>query len=354
MIIVYSNLTKSKSCEAAISKVEELLSANKYNSHQLSKLADYILFAERSKEIISDNRLRGTILKRETSFEELSSKLEGGEDSVYNLISDNKNIPLTHKISITNQDVEQSSDLRQLREAIDTIAALPQTKLTKKMLIEMRRDQYIIKMSNNPPVNLTIKTKMRVPIPLNEQVSLNKEGEFVISGFSLLRADVCAAILQNYSRAREGSSENLDSDLWAIMQDFDALSERALSNYPILLSIVTAKIDGLTNNQICELLFSEHHVEYSPEYISSLWCHKIPKLIADKAQEEWLDWYYVKKKRGKYKRCSRCGCNKLAIPRYFTRNKTSKDGLYSVCKECRANAAKKEVKKSCKKPDVLV
>ena len=82
-------------------------------------------------------------------------------------------------------------------------------------------------------------------------------------------------------------------------------------------------------------LMQDFKVEYSEEFISSLWCRKIPNTIAEQAQEEWLEWYYTEKEKGKYKRCSKCGQNKLSIPRYFTRNKTSKDGLYSICKECR-------------------
>lgn len=42
-----------------------------------------------------------TINKRETSFEGLISKFENGEDGIYNLITEDKNIIFTPKISIT-------------------------------------------------------------------------------------------------------------------------------------------------------------------------------------------------------------------------------------------------------------
>ena len=45
--------------------------------------------------------------------------------------------------------------------------------------------------------------------------------------------------------------------------------------------------------------------------------------------------------KGKYKTCSRCGQVKLAHPKYFSKNSTSKDGFYSICKECRNSKAKK-------------
>ena len=40
--------------------------------------------------------------------------------------------------------------------------------------------------------------------------------------------------------------------------------------------------------------------------------------------------------KGKYKKCSRCGQIKLAHNKYFSKNKTSKDGFYSICKCCRS------------------
>ena len=95
------------------------------------------------------------------------------------------------------------------------------------------------------------------------------------------------------------------------------------------------KIDGKQNVEIQELLNRDHGIKHSLEYISSLWRNKIPKLLAEQAQEDYLVWYYTIKEKGKWKRCSRCGQIKLAHNRFFSKNKTSRDGYYSICKECR-------------------
>ena len=95
------------------------------------------------------------------------------------------------------------------------------------------------------------------------------------------------------------------------------------------------KIDGKTNADIQELLYKAHGVKHSLEYISSLWRNKIPKLIAEQAEEDYLIWYYTTQEKGKWKKCSRCGQIKLAHNRFFSKNKTSKDGYYSICKCCR-------------------
>ena len=122
---------------------------------------------------------------------------------------------------------------------------------------------------------------------------------------------------------------------------FDELITVALKEYPLYERIVECKIEGKQNIQIQEILQTEFGIKHSLEYISSLWRNKIPKLIASVAEDQWLDWYYLEKEKGKYKRCSRCGQIKLAHNKYFSKNKTSKDGLYSICKQCRNSKNKK-------------
>jgi hypothetical protein len=60
-----------------------------------------------------------TVNKRETSFEGLVSQLENGEDGIYNLINNSRQIKLTPKISITEHDLETIPCLRQLRDTIN-------------------------------------------------------------------------------------------------------------------------------------------------------------------------------------------------------------------------------------------
>ena len=119
------------------------------------------------------------------------------------------------------------------------------------------------------------------------------------------------------------------------MQDFDRISDIALKDYPLYERIVDLKIDGLQNIDIQTAIQEEFGIKHSLEYISSLWRNKIPKLIASAAEDEWLNWYYLEVEKGKYKKCSRCGQIKLAHNKYFSKNKTSKDGFYSICKCCR-------------------
>ena len=305
----------------------------------------------KERKILTDNRMM-TVNKRECSFEGLVSQLENGEDGIYNLITDNKNQIFQPKVTITKKDLDEIQPLRQLREAINVWEA--KLKVTegkdafviKKALIEMRKDQYVIKNAYRRPIVPNKLTRSTHVIMLPDETSSfdNEEGYPIPKGVSLLNPVVCSAILCNYSRLKEDSFDRFEGDLYYLMLAFDEIADKALKEYPLYEKIVECKVDGLQNTQIQEILQMEFGIKHSLEYISSLWRKKIPKLIASQAEDEYLYWYYLNIKKGKYKKCSRCGQVKLAHNKYFSKNKTSRDGYYSICKKCRNS--KNKTKKS--------
>ena len=145
-----------------------------------------------------------------------------------------------------------------------------------------------------------------------------------------------SALLCNYSKLKEDSWCDFNGDAKWLMMDLEAAVDNALKEkFPLYYDLVIYKIDGKQNQEIQELLEKKHGVKHSVEYISSLWRNKIPKLITEQAQNDWLIWHYTQEEKGKWKKCSRCGQIKLAHNRFFSKNKTSKDGFYSICKCCR-------------------
>ena len=304
----------------------------------------------KQRKILTDNRMM-TVNKRECSFEGLVSQLENGEDGIYNLITDNKNQIFQPKVTITKKDLDEIQPLRQLREAINVWEA--KLKVTegkdafviKKALIEMRKDQYVIKNAYRKPIvpNKLTRSTHVIMLP-DETSSFDEEGYPIPKEVSLLNPVVCSAILCNNSRLKEDSFDRFEGDLYYLMLAFDEIADKALKEYPLYEKIVECKVDGLQNTQIQEILQMEFGIKHSLEYISSLWRKKIPKLIASQAEDEYLYWYYLNIEKGKYKKCSRCGQVKLAHNKYFSKNKTSRDGFYSICKKCRNS--KNKTKKS--------
>lgn len=302
----------------------------------------------RERKILTDNRM-ATINKRETSFEGLIGQLENGEDGIYNLVTNDKNIIFQPKVTITKQDIEEIAPLRQLKESIARWEELSKTAtgraafIAKSTLIELRKDQYIIKNAYRKPIiftRLTRNTNTGASLPWDEWIDEN--GDIQYSGLSFLDPNIISLILCNYSKLKEDSWDQFQGDTWYMMLDFDNIAEKALESFPMYRRIVEYKIDGLSNLAIQKAIEEEFGFTHSIEYISSLWRNKIPKLIASAATDEWLLWYYTEKERGQWKRCTRCGQVKLAHSRFFSINKTSKDGWYSLCKKCRNSKNRKK------------
>lgn len=339
-----------KTPEERMQYAREVVSANPdLTNQQLEYLADYALAAiekeeRKQRKILTDNRMV-TINRRETSFEGLAAQFENGEDAIYNFITEDKHVIFQPKKTITTQDLIRVPELRAIKEAIafwenqSKAATGHNLYIIKQAIIDLRKDQYIVKDELLRPVKLNNITPSSHHREIEGGESIGADSQVVPFGLSLCDPAACSAILINYSGLKQECEEDFISDTWYIMQDFDRVAEIALKPYPILEDIATWKIDGVQNQEIRERLKNSYNVLYSNEYISNLWRKKIPKLIAEAAEDEFISWYYLTQERGKYKKCSRCGKIKIAIPRYFSKNSGSSDGLYSICKECRRKKA---------------
>jgi hypothetical protein len=330
-----------------VNKIIEELPPEKLTPKYVEALTNYIVFAmdkeeRKNKQILTENRMI-TVNKRETSFQGLATRLENGEDGIYNMIANDKNIIFMPKVSITAEDIAEIPELQELQAAIKEVeeqekkATGKKKYLLKKQLIEMRQDQYVIKNTYRHPFRFINATKGFSNLSLEEHITVTEDGEIISDGLiSLFNPKHISALLCNYSKLKEDSYGKLWCDSYYLMEDLDALVDRTLKeDYPMYYDLLIYKIDGRQNAEIQAILEADYGIKHSVEYISSLWRKKIPKMIAEKAQQEYLTWYYTTQEYGKWKRCSRCGTIKLAHNKFFSKNNTSKDGLYSVCKCCR-------------------
>ena len=336
--------------EDRLAKVNEIIAntpAERLTPFYLDKLAKYLtdpITAQEKKEkfIYTENQMI-TVNKRETSYEGLASKFESGEDGIFNIIANDKNIRFTFKKQISQNDIDTIPGLSELVEAINRVeqemkAATGKRKfLLGQQIIAMRKDQYELKndIRQSPHSKTLIKTLAK--INLEEKITIDKEGNPHSAGYiSFFNPEHISLLLCNYAQLKEESWDRFDSDMkWALL-DLEKLVESCLKEkYPLYYDLVIYKIDGKQNIEIQQLLNDKYNIKHSVEYISALWRNKIPKLISKYAEDEYLIWHYTFKEYGKWKRCSKCGQIKLAHNHFFSKNKTSKDGFYSICKECR-------------------
>lgn len=333
---------------ALVEKICANASPSQLTPKYLEILSDYILDAsitkeeKKNKSIITKNRLI-TINKRETSYEELVSKFENGEDGVYNLINEDKNSYLEPKIKITEEDIAEIPGLKQLREEIikieerAKIAVGKKKYLLKKQAIEMRQQQYLLKEWFKMPIRShTASHTGGNRIELNEVIYFDEKGDPTSDSLlTFFKPEHVSAILCHYELLNYHLSNKFTNDFYYMLKDFKKLMREALEPYPAYLTLVKEKFKGETNTAIQKTLIEKHNLYHTPEYISSLWRNKIPKIISEKAKDNYLIWYYSEKEYGTWKKCTRCGEVKLAHNRFFSKNNTSKDGFYSICKDCR-------------------
>ena len=348
MIKLDYSITSPEERNALVHDIVNEIGQDNLNSRALEFMADYLVFCmekedKKKKEILTDNRMT-TVNKRESSLEGLTAKLENGEDGLYKLITNDKNVILSPSVSIEQKDLDDIQPLRQLRDAINIATTLrgegKDAFRIKRMVIELRQDQYIIKNAYRKPMYFS-RTGRTNPV-YNWDSDTGYEdanGDYVF--VSENRLDLTdyrhvSAVLCNYTVLKEKSYDELDSDIKWILQDLENIIETALpQNFPMYYDIVIWKVDGKSNLEIQGLLAEKYGTTHSQEYISSLFRNKIPKLIAEKASDQWLLWFYTYKAKAEWKTCTRCEETKLAHNRFFSKNKTAKSGYYSICKVCR-------------------
>lgn len=332
-----------------------LQTKDKWSQQELEQMADYLIFTKEmdNSKILSPNR-EITIGRRETSYEGLASKLESGEDGIYNMMSSLgksalSNIPNRDKIS--EKDIEEVPNLRELRQEIKQLekriekASGRARFLLNKQLIQMRQDQYVLR-NEFRQKGIGVVSSFVDMSKEYKHINLDFDDENIIidkqtgevkntdkNAISLFNPLHISYILQFYEKLKiEGGEDSLQ-----LLFEIDNLIKKSLCGNPLLTSILVYKVEGLTNAEIQKKIHKEYDIYFSFEHISDLWRNKIPKILAEEYQKEYLIWYYTyKDKRPEnWKVCTRCGQKKLINPKFFSRNSSSRDGFYSICKECR-------------------
>lgn len=341
-----------KTSEERLKLVNEIISQEDFqaSSKYLEILADYLVLnldkeEKKEKSILTENRMV-TVNKRETSFEKIVEELPAPDD-IYGIITEDKNVIFRPKICITKKDVATIPFIAQIQEAIKIYNEMAKTATGKdayyirQAIIELRKEQYIIKDAYVRPL---VPNKLLLSAPSNEiygeelyveRDPETRNSEIISKGITLTNYKHVAEILKLYPKLKMDNAEHLQKDIKYLIEDLENLIDKALKNEPIYFAILVNKIDGKTNLQIHDILKEEFGFTHSAEYISSLWNNKIPKLIAEQAIKEYLEWYFTHVEKGKWKKCNRCGEVKLLDRKFYSLNGSSNDGFYSICKECR-------------------
>lgn len=359
MKLDYSLKTPEERIEC-VNKVLAATPSQELTPKYLSYMSDYILFVsdknQTKKEkknpdggILTRNR-EITINKRETSYEGLASSLENGEDGIHALITNDKNQIMDRRDPISKKDLEVIPHLQEYYNNIERL----KTKLKsarghdryviKQQIIETWQSMYMMKASyyaismKKRPTNYI---KMVAKLNLAEDIMFDEKGmPYSNALISLLDPTHVSFLLSYYSLLKQESYDDFQSDMYYLLLDLEDLVVKVFQkDHPILWDLLIWKIDGCTNEEIQKRMEATYGIVHSKPYFSDLWRKKIPKMISEQAKKDYLIWYYTNEEYGQWKRCGKCGEVKLAHPMFFSKNNSSKDGLYSICKDCRKKKA---------------
>jgi hypothetical protein len=81
-----------------------------------------------------------------------------------------------------------------------------------------------VRQAYRPKVGIIPSFGDRNYIRLEENISVDNEGNITSTGVSLTNPAVCAAIFKHYCRLKEDSWNNFYSDTWYLLQAFDELA----------------------------------------------------------------------------------------------------------------------------------
>lgn len=317
-------------------------------------IANYLVYPvdkeeRRQRAILTDNRLV-TVDKHETSYESLSAKFEAGEDALEAISLSRTPIKTNitqRKRPITQRELDTYPELQQVRDSAVAWQHIAKTNTGRKAWAAQkayREDMallYQLRDSYYPPIGAaTTPSQVAHEPEYASEEWIDEKGEVHYTGYSLLSYKLCAILLKYYIKLKTKNWGKFN-DMWFMIQDFDIYLWEALKDEPLLLFIVEAKWSNLPNNEIVKEIDKEFGKTCTPEFISNVFCNKIPKLISNKYYEHFLDWWYLEKEKGTYKTCTHCGRTLIAHPQFFNRNSTSRDGFYSQCKQCRSERRKK-------------
>ena len=148
----------------------------------------------------------------------------------------------------------------------------------------MRKDQYILKNAFKTPMSIVSSGAGAFhKIDLYERRYIDENGDPQSTGLiSFFNPKHISELLRHYNALKIETKGKHWDDFFYLMEDFDALLKRAMEDYPMYNDLMRMKMNGKSNNEIQDMLKSKYNINYSIQYISSLWRNKIPKMIAER------------------------------------------------------------------------
>jgi hypothetical protein len=334
---------------------------------ELEKVTNYLLYSE---DVEAEVKLKKGSAKK-ISYETLIESATGEE-----LIQNSREISIYkhYKPTIDREEDADIPCIQVLWEAIDDIEALyhycrdvlagtreldPNIKTIptyqnkyfyREWMIDLRREQYILKDSFKPKISIppNFKGMYREADGIGMAIGphiLYESGETIVDFGNWKHI---YNLLKYYSNMKTHTEGNPYSPWWEVYIFLDTLLDRAIWS-PEHELILVRKIDKIPNEEIVRELENLGGRSYSINYISTIWKQSITKKIVRYAYLWWEEKQCkmdgTLKNMTKWRVCPKCGETLFAHDLNFGKYATGE--WQETCKKCVLSA---KLKKEGRKP----
>lgn len=233
----------------------------------------------------------------------------------------------------------------------------------RHMLIQLRTQQYVLKDSHKPPIQMLVvdtndyttsdscdwdvpgSAFCVAPLGLRYREGDNPmfqplygadlpDFECRTERFTLdfRKKEHVSALLQNWWDLYWQSQEDKDALIGDIIHTlYYYIAETDLSEEYSL--ILWRKMYRVSADAINEELDSKFGITFGDDWVSNLWVHKIPEMIAETATLH-LQKFELRNSPEKWKQCNTCNEFLPRTAHYYTRRRQAADGFTGRCKKC--------------------
>jgi hypothetical protein len=353
-------------CKKQVKNKNDFLTENDLSLIGLSYIVDYLTFPkyydQKEKELnISDQH---TIRKKKSSanmdYRRGNEKLFGDKKEIEVDLMASRTKGKTKQNNLKEEDLKKYPEIAEVVEKIqylkDTLGVnldstskeekqiqiankydSKQLSLMKKMLRDLNTESILMKDLLSGTIRFKKIMKDSTVFNYDSDTGyFDEHGDYVEvseNKLDLSKEKHVLELLNHYALLKQAYYDKPNSDMWAILTDLENLIDKTeFEKY--IKDILIMKIDGCPASEIVEYISREYEIDLTEKRVSEIYNNIIPKMIVDTYIQEREDWIFTFKVKGTYKTCSKCKQVKLASERYFSLDRSRKDGFFPYCKKC--------------------
>jgi hypothetical protein len=370
---IYNLISTDKLIESHIKTTKDFLSEDTKYGQIIDIISSYLNHSKYKNEQDEEEKekiMTKTQQEKNKTRETLCDSNLMTKDNKFNEFGDKDNNTKTKrrripKQKITDEDLKSIRELREMQQTINYLEMILGYKqgykskkvkeIHNKIAEEKGKKHLSILRSTYSSLNseiLIVKEKLKGTIYFkrfdresteydfeNDTGYFNENDEYILinqSKINLSKKEHITGLIKNYIELKAKYRDNFNHTMWAILWVLDDL----IINAPLTDSerFIFEHYKGDSNlKTIVDKFQFQFGEETNIGYVSRVLNNYIPTKAHKYFLDSYDDWLYTYKKKGLFKKCSKCEEIKLiSNDRYFSPKKDAKDRFHPYCRSCRS------------------